>query len=276
METTIDRTSYRRSNIKCEVKERKKTKLVKIFYNEIIAAMSILVAVLIIKLFDLKTASDWIKQNIETGTPYETLALNVKEKARKIVNNFSKINESGEAFENKFDESNLEVKVNENNLIDSSGENTVFEYESAVEGINQLSEDAKYIKENYKLLMPLKGTITSKFGCRVDNNPIVSNYHTGLDIAANTGTTISSALDGTVTEAGNISGYGKCVMIKKDEVLIVYAHCSKINVKKGQKIKQGDKIGEVGMTGNATGPHLHLEIRYDGRYVNPEDIFECQ
>ena len=86
--------------------------------------------------------------------------------------------------------------------------------------------------------MPLKGTITSKFGCRVDNNPIVSNYHTGLDIAANTGTTISSALDGTVTEAGNISGYGKCVMIKKDEVLIVYAHCSKINVKKVKRLSK--------------------------------------
>lgn len=276
METTIDRTSYRRSNLKSDVKERQKTKFAKIFYNEIIAAMSILVAVLIIKLFDLKTTSEWIKQNIEVGISYETLALNVKEKVKEIVNNFSKVNESGEVSENIFDESNLEVKVNENNLIDSSGENVAFEYESAVEGINQLSEDAKYIKENYQLLMPLKGKVTSKFGCRVDNNPIVSNYHTGLDIAANTGTTISSILDGTVTEAGTISGYGKCVMIKKDEILVVYAHCSKINVKKGQKVEQGDKIGEVGMTGNATGPHLHLEIRYDGRYVNPEDIFECQ
>lgn len=110
------------------------------------------------------------------------------------------------------------------------------------------------------------------FGCRVDDNPIVSSYHTGLDIGAPSGTNIVSAHDGEIIEAGTINGYGKCIMIKKDELITVYAHCSKINTKKGNKVSRGEKIGEVGMTGNATGPHLHFEIRYEGRYVDPEDV----
>ena len=61
-------------------------------------------------------------------------------------------------------------------------------------------------------------------------------------------------------------------MIENESLTTVYAHCSKINIKKGEKVKQGDKIGEVGMTGNATGPHVHFEIRYNGEFINPEDI----
>jgi murein DD-endopeptidase MepM/ murein hydrolase activator NlpD len=272
METTIDRASYRRSNIKSEVQTKSKSKFSKIFYNEVIASMSILIAILIIKFFDLNMASNWIKYQIDNGVSFKSLVSTTMQKVDELRNALTFDNVSGDSNISG-EVSNLEVQVGENVFqIDSenSGEQQV--YETAVEGINQLSEDAKCIKENYNVKAPIKGTITSKFGCRVDDNPIVSAYHTGLDIAANTGTVISAALDGKVIESGTISGYGKCVMVQKDNLVIVYAHCSKLSVKKGQEIKQGEKIGEVGMTGNATGPHLHFEVRYDGRYVNPEDI----
>ena len=275
METTIDRASYRRSNIKSEVQINTRNGFSKIFYNEIIASMSILIAVLIIKFFDLDMTSNWIKYQIENGTSFDVLTSVTMQKIDEIRKNFAVYTASGDSSINE-NNSNLEVQIGENVFSNYSGDNVESGekqvYETAVEGINQLSEDAKYIKENYNIKAPLKGIITSKFGCRVDDNPIVSAYHTGLDIAANTGTTISAALDGKVVEASNISGYGKCIMIQKDNIIMVYAHCSKLNVKKGQSVKQGEKIGEVGMTGNATGPHVHFEIRYDGRYVNPEDI----
>ena len=275
METIIDRASYRRSNIKSEVQTKTRNGFSKIFYNEIIASMSILIAVLIIKFFDLDMASNWIKYQIENGTSFDVLVSTTMQKIDEIKKDFAIGEASGDNNINQSN-SNLEVQIGENVLTNYSGDNVGSGekqiYETAVEGINQLSEDAKYIKENYNVKAPVKGTITSKFGCRVDDNPIVSAYHTGLDIAANTGTAIYAALDGNVIEASTISGYGKCIMIQKDNIIMVYAHCSKLNVKKGQNVKQGEKIGEVGMTGNATGPHVHFEIRYDGRYVNPEDI----
>ena len=81
-------------------------------------------------------------------------------------------------------------------------------------------------------------------------------------------------MDGTVVEAGELSGYGNCIQIQKDDVLTIYGHCSKVYVNKGDNIIQGQQIGEVGQTGNATGPHLHFEIRKSGRYVDPEMILE--
>ena len=65
---------------------------------------------------------------------------------------------------------------------------------------------------------------------------------------------------------------GNHLRIVQGEITTLYAHCSKINVKEGDIIKQGDKIAEVGSTGKATGPHLHFEIRRDNRYINPDAI----
>ena len=67
---------------------------------------------------------------------------------------------------------------------------------------------------------------------------------------------------------------GNHVEISNGDVMTRYAHCSKILVKEGDKIKQGDKIAEVGETGNATGPHLHFEIRRDDRPIDPEYILK--
>ena len=81
-------------------------------------------------------------------------------------------------------------------------------------------------------------------------------------------------MDGTVTVSSSEGEYGKHIDIENGEILTRYAHCSKLLVKEGQKVKQGDKIAEVGSTGNSTGPHLHFEIRRENRTINPEKIIK--
>ncbi len=125
-----------------------------------------------------------------------------------------------------------------------------------------------------KLIIPCVGTVTSRYGFRNSSNPIVSSNHMGIDIGAPKGTDIFAAHDGVVIEAGQIGSYGKCVMIQNEKLITVYAHCSKLHVKNGDNVKQKDKIAEVGMTGNATGNHLHFEVRYNGECINPEDVID--
>jgi len=160
--------------------------------------------------------------------------------------------------------------VSGDNLTESGDE----KFEKAVEGINQMSDDAKYIKEHYQIMVPVIGTITSKFGVRNSTNPTVSRYHSGLDIAANTGTQVVAALDGEVLEATTDTYYGKYLKVKKDDIIMIYAHCSKLLVKAGDKIKKGSLIAYVGNTGNSTGPHLHFELKYQDRLVDPSDVLE--
>ena len=133
--------------------------------------------------------------------------------------------------------------------------------------------DADYIKENYSFKLPLKGTVTSRYGTR-EPTEIVSANHQGIDIGANTGTAIYAAMEGTVSLVSSEGDYGKHVEITNGDVMTRYAHCSKILVKKGDKIKQGQKIAEVGDTGKTTGPHLHFEIRRNNRVIDPEYILK--
>lgn len=145
-------------------------------------------------------------------------------------------------------------------------------YESAVEGINQMSEDSKVIQEQYQLAVPVIGTITSEFGVRNSTNPQVSHYHSGLDIAANTGTQILAAEKGNVVEAGTDTYYGKYLKVQQGDLIMLYAHCSKLLKKAGDSVKKGELIAYVGSTGNATGSHLHFELRYQNRLVDPKGI----
>lgn len=117
---------------------------------------------------------------------------------------------------------------------------------------------------------PTKGVIESEFGNRL--HPIYRRYmkHTGVDIGVKKGNPVYAAASGTVIFAGKNGGYGYMVAIDHGNGLVTrYAHCSKILVKKWQKVNVGDKIAEVGDTGTATGPHLHFEILVNGEHVDP-------
>lgn len=95
--------------------------------------------------------------------------------------------------------------------------------------------------------------------------------HWGVDLANHRGTSILSSEKGTVVYTGNaFKGYGKLVVVEhNDEWATLYAHLNKILVKEGQQVSQGEKIGEMGRTGRATGVHLHFEIRHFRQPVNP-------
>ena len=127
-----------------------------------------------------------------------------------------------------------------------------------------------------KLGLPIqnmkKGNITSPFGNRSSPGGIGSTNHKGLDIAFPTGTHVLACEAGKVELAGWNDGLGKCIIISHGGGLkTVYGHLSKINVTKGQKVVRGQFIGEVGSTGNSTGPHLHLGVSVNGSYVDPQN-----
>lgn len=116
--------------------------------------------------------------------------------------------------------------------------------------------------------VPVSGVISSRYGV---SSSIRSSRHTGLDIAAKTGTPIKCIAKGTVTFAAYKGSYGYLVKVDHGNgVESWYAHTSKMYVTVGQEVKAGDVIAAVGNTGNSTGPHLHLEVRINGQHVNPQ------
>lgn len=137
--------------------------------------------------------------------------------------------------------------------------------------LSQMEIDANEIKQKYNLILPLVGTVTSRYGPR-EGNEIISSNHGGIDIGVNEGTVFVAAMAGTVTKASGEGSYGNHLFIQDGDVITVYAHCKTLYVKEGDIISQGQKLGEVGQTGNATGPHLHFEIRKGDRTVNPEYV----
>lgn len=117
---------------------------------------------------------------------------------------------------------------------------------------------------------PVSGTITSPFGWR--SNPFGGSpdFHPGLDIAAPMGTTVTAAASGTVILAQWYGGYGNFIMIDHGNgVASGYGHLSAIYVSNGQQVQKGQAIGAVGSTGHSTGPHLHFEVRVNGKTVDP-------
>jgi len=117
-------------------------------------------------------------------------------------------------------------------------------------------------------IWPVRGRITSPYGMRVLNGR--KEFHAGIDIGGPTGTNIVAAESGRVSYAGYMRGYGNVIILSHDGgYSTVYGHNSVNLVKKGQYVKKGSIIGKVGRTGNATGSHLHFEIRLSGKPVNP-------
>ena len=122
---------------------------------------------------------------------------------------------------------------------------------------------------NLHLKAPVSGMISSRFG---DRSGVRRYTHTGTDIAAPMGTAVTAAAAGTVAQAGWNGSYGNCIIINHaNGVQTWYAHLSKMNVSVGQQVDTSTVIGNVGSTGNSTGPHLHLEIRINGAPVNPQN-----
>lgn len=135
--------------------------------------------------------------------------------------------------------------------------------------------NSEYILSKVNFIKPLENyEITSRYGLRNPTTSTVPKNHTGIDLAAERGTKIVSATNGTVILASSQGDFGNHLKIQIDDVIIVYAHCEKLYVEEGQEIVQGQEIAEVGSSGNSTGPHLHFEIRLNDKVIDPEYILD--
>ena len=184
-----------------------------------------------------------------------------------ISNKRTKSESTKNNYRNEDNSENIEVKVitdNENNQNDFEEE----EIKITKEDIRKL--DLSKI-ESYELYWPVVSTkITSEFGNRM--HPVLkeNRFHRGVDISSVKGAAVNSGVKGIVTYAGVKGNYGNMIEVRRNDGLKVrYAHLSKIEVRTGQTVYEGDKIGEVGSTGMATGPHLHYEVLIEDIPVDP-------
>ncbi len=130
-----------------------------------------------------------------------------------------------------------------------------------------------------KYVLPVTGVISSGFGWRIHPVTGERKLHKGVDFAAPTGTPIFAAADGVVTDAGwTDGGYGNIVELRHDDGSVtLYAHANSVYVSKGQTVRKGTAIAEVGTTGRSTGPHLHFEVQPDGKTaVDPMDYLQLR
>lgn len=197
------------------------------------------------------------------------------EEAEEIVNEIKESNSEQDVdltIIEKYTENEEEVKTSELEVAKTETQTIVAE---------RIAEEQKQKEEEERInslpdingiklaVTPIEGTITSRYGV---SSRIRKSTHTGLDIAATSGTPIKVVAAGTVIAASYDGSYGKLVKVDHGNgVETWYAHTSKMYVKVGEQVEAGDVIAAVGSTGNSTGPHLHLEIRVNGEHVNPQD-----
>lgn len=170
------------------------------------------------------------------------------------------------------------VKVKTGNLIYARltmGDKSVPIYRYAMKDgrVDFFQPNGRSIKKTL-MKTPVDGArVSSGFGMRT--HPILgySKMHKGIDFAAPTGTPIYAAGDGVVQKAGRFSGYGNYVRIRHNgQLSSAYGHMSRIAVRAGERVRQGEVIGYVGSTGAATGPHLHYELLVNNAQVNPRGV----
>jgi murein DD-endopeptidase MepM/ murein hydrolase activator NlpD len=185
----------------------------------------------------------------------------------------------GEAQRPRFPEAVLALATQTNSTVESSYRASLYAFnlirnssllatkESPVLGIFPSTELGR---NTLPSIWPVRGQITTGFGQRLDPFSGEGVFHSGLDISAPYGTRVEASADGIVLQAEVIYGLGEAVVLDHGfGMMTKYGHLSKILVVVGQEVERGQVIGAVGMTGRATGPHLHYEVIVNDTPVNP-------
>ena len=280
---------YRRKGVNNEQKyvkreqvdeSKKDVKLLKKMVVQIVICLIIYAAFYIIQNNQFVFSQDFInkaKEVLSYDTNFEKMFENIK-------NNISYFNQNNGIFVKNTEENNVQEQntenVEENKSVEESATDSAIGGAEEEQNLNksvelsQEEQDINNVKNTTTFIKPLEGIISSKFGYRETATGAVPKNHTGTDIAASFGTKIMSATDGEIVLASEEGDYGKHLKVQIGEVAIIYAHCNQLYVKQGEHVKQGQEIAEVGSTGNSTGPHLHFEVRYQERIVDPQKILE--
>jgi murein DD-endopeptidase MepM/ murein hydrolase activator NlpD len=216
---------------------------------------------------DIETELAGLQELYSKKEDYYNLLVD-KEKEKEVM--ILRYNEQIEALDQRAEELEHISEENEKQLMELARKE-----KAAIEAEKKKKNTVYYT--GGKLGMPIKDYkyVSSKFGPRT--HPITGEkgkQHNGIDFAAPSGTDIFAAESGTVIVAQSMSGYGNTVIIDHGNGLwTLYGHIRKggIKVKAGEVVKKGQKIAEVGSTGNSTGPHLHFEVRLNEKPVNPEN-----
>jgi murein DD-endopeptidase MepM/ murein hydrolase activator NlpD len=173
---------------------------------------------------------------------------------------------------------NSDLIINTVKRLDILTKQTVVQSRSLDE-IERLAKNKAALIEAIPTIQPVKNKdlarLASGFGYRIDPFTKVRKKHYGMDFTAKRGTPIYATGNGVIKRADNrSSGYGKHIRIDHGFGYVsLYAHLSKYNVRRGQKVKRGDVIGYVGSTGRSVGPHLHYEIIKDNKKINPLNFY---
>lgn len=261
---------YFRRNNKIPAKKITNTKSVCGLKNKMLLNLLIMFNLAVI-VFAFQNKDDIFK--VEFLEKLNTYNLNIGIKIKELLKNgeISEDNDMGtvENEEPNYDSSNNEEIINTENNIE---ENVVENLEEKISSISEMEIDINNLKSAYSFIKPLSNyQVSSGFGARESEYQNVSGYHTGIDLAAESGKTINASMEGIVDLVSKEGDYGKHIKIRSNNVTTLYAHCSKILVKEGQIVAQGQPIAQVGSTGNSTGPHLHFEIRIDDVPINPAE-----
>lgn len=190
----------------------------------------------------INKTKEFLSYDINFGNLQNQISVFINSNKDKLWNENIDTNEANSqtnTVEEEATNKEAENKIEETNTVGGIGgavtnEVVEDEGEKKEEKKSQAELDIEYVKENYSFIIPVKGTVTSRYGKR-EATEVVSANHAGIDIGADTGTAIYAAMDGTVTVSSSKGEYGKHIDIENGEILTRYAHCSKLLVKEGQK-----------------------------------------
>ena len=268
---------FRRNNQTYPLTNKKQEKKTRIFKDKFLLNLIIMFDLAVIVFCVQNSEFIFTKEFLETLDTYNNKA------TEKIISSFSNFFnddvsdiETENSQENYMQNTEVEIQntaeeIVEKNTIQNIEQNKT---EISTSSINEMELDIQNLKAAYTFVKPLNGSVSSVFGARESKYQNVTGYHTGIDIAADKGTPILASMQGIVELVSNEGDYGKHVKIRCNNVYTLYAHCSKIFVEEGQIVAEGQKIANVGNTGNSTGPHLHFEIRVEDRFVDPAKIIK--
>lgn len=142
--------------------------------------------------------------------------------------------------------------------------------EESLSELERLLQTKRDVLISTPSIWPVQGWVTSGFGFRANPFTGLTQMHEGMDISNRIGTLIVAPADGIISDIGSDRAHGRILVISHGFGMMTrYSHLNNVLVRVGQKVKRGDKIAEVGMSGKTTGPHLHYEIRLNGIPVNP-------